>query len=224
MTLKNSPSLDHIDPLWEEGRDYQLVCGLDCKRNWREVTYSHNSSKGVRFLPWRYASGEIGVKPVETGDWCQFYNPLTQDWELMEFEGERWWELSRAHDARHHNMTKISSTILAMRTEEGKKKGGYAAGAWAVERGAFDFDSPNGIKTFETLSAAGKIGGKIAGAKCKDEGIGWCGADGETLREWKRAGGRASKGMLYWNDGTKNKRAKECPGDGWVRGRIKTWS
>jgi hypothetical protein len=224
MAHKDSPSLDHIDPLWEEGRDYQLVCGRDCERNWREVTYSHNSAKGVRFLPWRYASDEIGVKPVETGDWCQFYNPFTQDWELMEFEGERWWELSKMYDARHHNMTKISSDILAMRTEEGKKQGGYVAGRIAAERGFFDLNSPNCIKTFETLSAAGKVGGKIAGAKCRDEGIGWCGADKETQREWKRAGGRASKGMLYWNDGTKNKRAKECPGDGWIRGRIKTWS
>jgi hypothetical protein len=31
MNLKDSPSLDHIDPLWEEGRDYQLVCGTRYK-------------------------------------------------------------------------------------------------------------------------------------------------------------------------------------------------
>jgi hypothetical protein len=224
MAHKDSPSLDHIDPLWEKGRDYQLVCGWDCKRNWRELTYSENSIKGNRFLPWRYSKDEIGTKPVETGDWCQFYNPLTQDWELMEFEGERWWELSRVYDARYHNMIKISSTILSMRTEEGVRKGGYEAGRIAVERGAFDMGSPNCIKTFETLSAAGRIGGRIAGKKCRDEGIGWCGADEETQREWKRAGGRASKGMFYWNNGIKNKRAKECPGEGWVRGRIKKWS
>jgi hypothetical protein len=224
MAHKDSPSLDHIDPLWEEGRDYQLVCGLDCKRNWRELTYSENSVKGNRFLPWRHSSGELGSKPVETGDWCQFYNPVTEDWELMEFEGKRWWELSKRYDARYHNMRKLSPILLEMRTEEGKKKGGYAAGKLAVERGAFDLNSPNCIKTSETLSAAGKVGGKIAGKKCRDEGIGWCGADEETKRGWKREGGRASKGKLYWNDGTKNKRAKECPGDGWVRGRIKTWS
>ena len=221
MDLKNSPSLDHIDPIWQEGREYQLVCGLDCERNWREVTYSHNSSKGVRFLPWRYAPDEIGVKPVETGDWCQFYNPLTQDWELMEFEGERWRELSRAYDARHHNMVKISASILSLRTPEGLKRGGEVAGRIMKERGAFDFSSPNCIKNFETLSAAGKIGGKIAGAKCREEGAGWCGADEETKREWKREGGKASKGMLYWNNGTKNKRAKECPGEGWTRGMVK---
>lgn len=29
------------------------------------------------------------------------------------------------------------------------------------------------------------------------------------------------RGMKYWNNGTINKRSKECPGDGWVRGRLK---
>ena len=28
------------------------------------------------------------------------------------------------------------------------------------------------------------------------------------------------KGMLFWNDGTKTIRSKECPGEGWVRGRM----
>lgn len=224
MALKDSPSLDHIDPLWEEGRDYQLVCGLDCKRNWRELSYSENSVKGNRFLPWRYCEGEVGVKPVETGDLCQFYNPETDDWELMEFEGAQWWRLSRVYDARHQNMSRISLDILAMRTPEGMKKGGQVAGNMAVDRGAFDLNSPNCIKTFETLSAAGKVGGKIAGAKCRDEGIGWCGADEEQLREWKRKGGAVSGKMPYWNNGVKNKRSFDCPGEGWVRGRIKTWS
>jgi hypothetical protein len=51
--------------------------------------------------------------------------------------------------------------------------------------------------------------------------LGFLGANEETKKEWKREGGRASKGMLYWNDGTKNKRAKECPGEGWTRGMVK---
>lgn len=29
------------------------------------------------------------------------------------------------------------------------------------------------------------------------------------------------KGMLWWNDGQIQKRSRECPGDGWVRGRLK---
>ena len=27
-------------------------------------------------------------------------------------------------------------------------------------------------------------------------------------------------GTLFWNDGTRNIRSKECPGEGWTRGRI----
>lgn len=128
------------------------------------------------------------------------------------------------YDARHHNMSAICHHILSLRTPEGKKRGGQVAGRIATDKGAFDLNSPNSIKTFETLSAAGKVGGKIAGAKCRDEGIGWCGADEEQLKEWKRRGGSVSGRMLYWNNGVKNKRSFECPGEGWVRGRIKTWN
>ena len=28
-------------------------------------------------------------------------------------------------------------------------------------------------------------------------------------------------GMLYWNNGISNKRCRECPGEGWKRGRLK---
>lgn len=28
------------------------------------------------------------------------------------------------------------------------------------------------------------------------------------------------KGLLYWNNGIVNKRARECPGEGWTRGRL----
>jgi hypothetical protein len=210
MAHKDSPSLDHIDPCWEEGRDYQLVCGLDCDRNYRELTSRKNVMKSNRFLPWRYCADEIGQKPCETGDWVQFLvgfdieKDIPGEWVLMEFESPEWFETT----------TKFSACV----------RGGKTSGKAAAEKGFFDLDSPNCIKTFNTLSAAGKIGGKIAGAKCRDEGIGWCGADEEIKREWKRRGGSISGRMPYWNNGIKNKRAHECPGDGWVRGRIKTWS
>ena len=29
-----------------------------------------------------------------------------------------------------------------------------------------------------------------------------------------------TKGTMWWNDGTINKRSKECPGEGWSRGRY----
>jgi hypothetical protein len=31
----------------------------------------------------------------------------------------------------------------------------------------------------------------------------------------------SQKGMLFWNNGTRNLRSKECPGDGWTRGMCK---
>jgi hypothetical protein len=36
--------------------------------------------------------------------------------------------------------------------------------------------------------------------------------------ETRRKVGEAKKGMKWWNDGTRNIRSKECPGEGWVRG------
>jgi len=38
--------------------------------------------------------------------------------------------------------------------------------------------------------------------------------------EAKRRIGEAKKGTLWWNNGVKNIRSKECPGEGWTRGRI----
>ena len=35
-----------------------------------------------------------------------------------------------------------------------------------------------------------------------------------------KKGGKKSLGLLFWNDGEKNLRARTCPGNGWVRGRI----
>jgi hypothetical protein len=29
------------------------------------------------------------------------------------------------------------------------------------------------------------------------------------------------KGKLWWNNGKYQKRSVECPGDGWIRGRLK---
>jgi len=39
--------------------------------------------------------------------------------------------------------------------------------------------------------------------------------------EHKRRIGEAKKGALWWNNGTKTMRSKECPGEGWTRGRCK---
>jgi hypothetical protein len=37
---------------------------------------------------------------------------------------------------------------------------------------------------------------------------------------WAASGGAKMKGKLWWNNGTKQTRTFECPGEGWNRGRI----
>jgi hypothetical protein len=135
MKRKDVLSLDHIDPTWEEGRDYQFVCGWDCKQNWREMTVGNNSRKSNRFLPWRYCADEIGQKPCETGDWVQFLvgfdieNDIPGEWVLMEFEGPEWFEATRQHCAEHHGGVKTSSDV------EWHRKGGSVSGQNHAERG-----------------------------------------------------------------------------------------
>ncbi len=39
--------------------------------------------------------------------------------------------------------------------------------------------------------------------------------------EWKQRNSEIFKGLFWWNNGKANKRAKECPGDDFVKGRLK---
>jgi hypothetical protein len=84
--------IDHIDPKWKEGQDYQLVCGLDVPQNFCEREERENKSKSNRFLPWRVAQDELGSVPLNSGDLCQFLDPDTNEWVLMEFLGDWWFE------------------------------------------------------------------------------------------------------------------------------------
>jgi hypothetical protein len=92
--------IDHIDPRWEDGRDYQLVCGLNCVRNYREEEPSKNTSKSNRFLPWRWSRDEIGVVPEEYGDIAQFL--VNGEWVLMEFLSDAWFQASIGTCSRSH--------------------------------------------------------------------------------------------------------------------------
>jgi hypothetical protein len=87
--------IDHTDPKWTEGRDYQLVCGLDTPLNLTSRERSLNISKNNRFLPWRVCSDEIGSEPVEKGDLCLFLDPDTSEWVLEKFLGTWWFEKSK---------------------------------------------------------------------------------------------------------------------------------
>lgn len=86
---------DHIDPRWEKGRDYQLVCGLENYHNFCERGRVLNVQKSNRFLPWRVAEGEIGQVPVNPGDLCLFLDRSTGEWILEEFMGEWWFEQTK---------------------------------------------------------------------------------------------------------------------------------
>ena len=85
--------IDHIDPRWEDGRDYQLICGLDCPLNYREEEPGKNSAKSNRFLPWRWSRDEIGMVPEEYGDLTQFL--VDGEWVLMEFLSGEWFEATK---------------------------------------------------------------------------------------------------------------------------------
>lgn len=88
--------IDHIDPIWEEGRDYQLVCGFkEDIKNLREEDSSRNKSKSNRFLPWRWSREDLGVIPEEPGDLALFLDPGTGEWVLEEFLGPWWFEKTR---------------------------------------------------------------------------------------------------------------------------------
>jgi hypothetical protein len=93
--------IDHIDPRWEEGRDYQMVCGWNDPLNYCEREHTFNLSKSNRFLPWRVISDEIGTIPVSQGDLCLFLvgadieQDIPGEWVLMEFLSEEWFTATR---------------------------------------------------------------------------------------------------------------------------------
>lgn len=89
------PEIDHLDPIWKEGRDYQKVCGLDTSLNYAERSKSENVTKSNRFLPWRVTVGELGGVPEEPGDLCLFLDPDTDDWVLEAFLGDWWLDKSK---------------------------------------------------------------------------------------------------------------------------------
>jgi len=43
----------------------------------------------------------------------------------------------------------------------------------------------------------------------------------ETRQKIGEKNSENMKGMLWWNDGQTQKRSRECPGDDWIRGRLK---
>ena len=86
--------IDHTDPKWTEGTDYQLVCGLDVPPNLCERDPALNRKKQNMFLPYR------GSAPVELGEKCWFLDPDTSEWCFQEFLGDWWFEKAWSTAAR----------------------------------------------------------------------------------------------------------------------------
>jgi hypothetical protein len=152
--------IDHIDPRWKEGRDYQLVCGLDNDFNFCERDPSTNSSKSNRFLPWRVAAEEVGSVPINPGDLCLFLNRETGEWVLEEFMGNWWFSQTRnlcgesqsgrrqAAEGLGCHAPGVQSKASKSQSKESKQKGGKAVFEKKVGLGAL---------TREQLSKQGSL-------------------------------------------------------------------
>jgi hypothetical protein len=134
---------DHIDPRWEEGRDYQLVCGLDNHHNFSERERTLNVQKSNRFLPWRVAKDEVGSVPIDKGDLCQFLDLETGEWVLEEFLGD-WFSEKTRHltgnslggRVQYENQLGIFHPKWAEQRVENSRKNGIATRD--NQRGIFD--------------------------------------------------------------------------------------
>ena len=111
---------DHIDPRWDESRDYQLTCGLENYHNFTERERNLNTQKSNRFLPWRVADGEIGQVPINPGDLCQFLDRATGEWVLEEFMGEWWFEQTK------HLTGNYKGAIMQVKQQVGMHSPSYA--------------------------------------------------------------------------------------------------
>jgi len=150
---------DHIDPRWEEGRDYQLVCGLNDPANLCKRDPDFNVSKNNRFLPWRVAKDEIGTVPVNPGDLCLFLigadigRDIPGEWVLLEFMGEEWY---------FHTKSNCGSSFPG-KPNWGGKIGGRTN---AINKTGVCGRSP------EKMSEDGRLGGFIQGPLARDQKTG----------------------------------------------------
>ena len=113
MAKSDAISLDHIDPRWKEGRDYQLVCGFSegslAENNEILTDHGYNSRKVNRFVPYRVCDYSA---PIVFGDVGEFL--IRDEWVVCEFGGEVWWEES--------NKIGNSQNIQTERRKEGYER------------------------------------------------------------------------------------------------------
>lgn len=210
--------IDHIDPKWKEGRDYQLVCGLNCSLNLIERDATVNASKSNRFLPWRVSPSDLGSIPVHPGDLCQFLDPDTGEWTLEEFMGEWWYSKTRSLCGQHVSGVAMQGNLItdpviqSIRGYRSKtlRKGIHGRTPEQMSR---DSIRANQIqKERKTGRYDPEFQRRIALLPKSEEAQ-------EKIRE----GGRSNKGKVFWNNGVECTRAVECPGEGWEKGQLHKW-
>jgi hypothetical protein len=226
-------NLEHIDP-----RKSKFVSGL--KNDFNEIVAdeSYNKSKNNRFVPYRVCDY---AAPVTFGDIGEFL--IDGEWVICEFGGPKWWaESNRIGNAQveagrigvrsQPREAKVLGGIRgteAIRqqgsgiyglSEEELAEAGRLGGAVSASRGYLDYGSENSIKTFESLSNAGKIGSRSG-----------LNIDPDYIRERGRRGGATqgprNKGMAWYHkyDDKGNitrKRSKTPLSDPWITGKGKT--
>lgn len=75
------------------------------------------------------------------------------------------------------------------------------------------------FKEFNKLPKNDEIRKKI-GNSCRITSSGKVKSE-ETKNKISNTLKQSMKGLLFWNNGVMNKRAKSCPGSGWTRGKVK---
>jgi hypothetical protein len=223
-------NLEHIDP-----KKSHLVSGLT-GNDYNEIIAeeSYNKRKNNRFVPYRVCEHPA---PVTFGDIGEFL--IEDKWIVCEFGGETWWaESNRIGNAQVEagkkgvkNQPREAKVLGGQRgtevirekgvgiyglTPEEREANGRAGGALARDLG-LGIHSP-GVKTFETCSQGGKIGGAVT----RDSG---------KLKETSRLGGTVqgprNKGMAWYHhhDDYGNiirKRSKTPLPAPWVSGKGKS--
>lgn len=226
-------NLEHIDP-----RKSKFVCGL--KNDYNEIIAdeSYNKSKNNRFVPYRVCDYPA---PVTYGGIGEFL--IEEEWVVCEFGGSKWQaESNRIGNAQVEagrigvrNQPREAKVLGGVRgteairrqgvgiyglTDEELSAAGRRGGSVTASRGYLDYGSENSIKTFESLSNAGKIGSRSG-----------LNIDPDYIRERGRRGGATqgprNKGMAWYHryDEEGNivrKRSKTPLSDPWIAGKGKT--
>ena len=215
--MKQPYETDHIDPRWKEGREYQLVCGLDISQNLAVRETFLNTRKSNRFIPWRVCEGELGCVPIHPGDLCQFLDLNVGEWVLEEFMGEWWFKKTRELCGNHVSgkQTKNldhSSETQSRRGTLSKELGVGIHGLTKEERLEHNRQINERHKERGTGRFSLKLQSELANRPRSEQGkINLSNA------------GKKQRGRRVYNNGVVNVKTFSHPGEGWELGSLYKW-